>query len=235
MVVPGRCELDERGVVATCVAQTACEPLDLRADCTDGNENDGDGCSADGKVEAGWNCVDTDPTDDSDILTCSTVQGDGIVAGNEACDDGNADDGDGCSLLGAIEAGWACDNMSGTSVCDGIRGDGVVLGTEECDDVDPSTDVTPVDGDGCSAAGEIEPGFECDNAAVPSVCTAIACAENEYVMDNVCTPCQPGATHAAGADASGADTACDADTCLENQYVMDNAVWHVPKALRDSR
>jgi hypothetical protein len=44
--------------------------------------------------------------------------GDGVLAAGEACDDGNVADGDGCSSVGEVEAGWACaQNASGVSVC----------------------------------------------------------------------------------------------------------------------
>jgi len=34
--------------------------------------------------------------------------GDGVLAGAEACDDGNADAGDGCSATCTVDMGWAC-------------------------------------------------------------------------------------------------------------------------------
>ena len=76
--------------------------------------------------------------DESESKPPSTAQcGDGVVEGSETCDDGNTDDGDGCSAVCAEE----------TSVC----GDGVVEGGEQCDD--GNTD----DGDGCSASCQDEP------------------------------------------------------------------------------
>ena len=62
------------------------------------------------------------------------VCGDGAVAGDEECDDGNLDNDDGCSSVCALE------------VC----GDSIVNGEEECDDGND------VDGDGCSAACIVE-------------------------------------------------------------------------------
>jgi MYXO-CTERM domain-containing protein len=40
----------------------------------------------------------------------ATVCGDGLVQGDEACDDGNADDGDGCSAQCAVEDGFVCED-----------------------------------------------------------------------------------------------------------------------------
>jgi cysteine-rich repeat protein len=53
--------------------------------CDDGNNTDGDGCSA----------------------TCQTVCGDGKKVGKEECDDGNTQDGDGCSKACVASLGYA--------------------------------------------------------------------------------------------------------------------------------
>jgi cysteine-rich repeat protein len=71
------------------------------------------------------------------------VCGDGEVEGDEACDDGNTADGDGCSATCEIGPAPAC-------------GDGNVDFDEECDDGNTT------DGDGCSASCACEPGFECE-------------------------------------------------------------------------
>jgi cysteine-rich repeat protein len=52
--------------------------------CDDGNNTNGDGCSA----------------------TCQTVCGDTKVVGKEECDDGNTKDGDGCSAACVASVGW---------------------------------------------------------------------------------------------------------------------------------
>jgi cysteine-rich repeat protein/predicted outer membrane repeat protein len=59
--------------------------------------------------------------------------GDGIVDPSETCDDGNTDDGDGCSST--------CQTESPTAIC----GNGAIEGTEECDDGNTTA------GDGCAA------------------------------------------------------------------------------------
>jgi hypothetical protein len=44
--------------------------------------------------------------------------GNGVLDGTESCDDGNVVDGDGCSSVGEVEAGFACtQNAQGLSVC----------------------------------------------------------------------------------------------------------------------
>jgi large repetitive protein len=72
--------------------------------CDDGNNIDGDGCSASCQVE-----------------TSMGVCGDGTLDEGEACDDGNTDDGDGCSSTCQTETGPMC-------------GDGTLDPGEDCDD-----------------------------------------------------------------------------------------------------
>ncbi|MFN8543679.1 MAG: DUF4215 domain-containing protein [Candidatus Binatia bacterium] len=78
---------------------------------------------------------------DSLATICDAVScGDGLVAGTEACDDGNATSGDGCSASCAVEECWQC---SGTpSVCAPLD-----AGTACTDDGDSCTD------DVCDGAG----------------------------------------------------------------------------------
>uniref|UniRef100_A0A0G4HN54 EGF-like domain-containing protein n=1 Tax=Chromera velia CCMP2878 TaxID=1169474 RepID=A0A0G4HN54_9ALVE len=45
---------------------------------------------------------------------CQTVVGDGVVAGEEECDDGNTSGGDGCDSNGKEEPGWTCPVEGGT-------------------------------------------------------------------------------------------------------------------------
>lgn len=61
-------------------------------------------------------------------ITC----GDGSVHKTEQCDDGDADDSDGCSSQCLVETGWTCSGIPST--CTAICGDGLVLGAEQCDD-----------------------------------------------------------------------------------------------------
>jgi cysteine-rich repeat protein len=63
--------------------------------------------------------------------------GDGVLDPGEECDDGNNEDGDGCSADCEVE---------------GYCGDGILDPGEECDDGNNE------DGDGCSATCELEPG-----------------------------------------------------------------------------
>ena len=77
------------------------------------------------------------------------VCGNGVVESEEECDDGNTDDGDGCSSVCEIEEEEA--------EC----GNGTVEGDEECDDGNV------IDGDGCSSTCAMEEiGSVCGNGIV---------------------------------------------------------------------
>ena len=97
--------------------------------------------------------------DDTERYVCEgpPICGSGARGAGEECDDGNTDDGDGCSSTCILEGPAPC-------------GDGLIWLGEECDDGDTEG------GDGCSATCAIEPGFECTGE--PSVCTP-ACAPTE--------------------------------------------------------
>jgi cysteine-rich repeat protein len=124
------------------IAQCGNGDLDLGEECDDGNNIDGDGCSA--------SCL---------IEFC----GDGLVndAPNEECDDANTGDGDGCSSSCQIEPGFVC--VGEPSVCTPTCGDGSLDPGETCDDGNTN------DGDGCGGSCQTEPGFVC--VGEPSVCT----------------------------------------------------------------
>ncbi len=96
--------------------------------------------------------------------TCQSPKcGDGVLNGADACDDGGAVSGDGCSAACAVEPGWTCTGMP-LSVCKTTCGDGVVLGGELCDDGNTAAD------DGCSPGCLVEAYHQCTDA--PSVCVA---------------------------------------------------------------
>lgn len=112
--------------------------------------NVGKGCSADCRLETGFVC---DPPKPQTPAVCHTTKcGDGRKEGVEACDDGNAIDGDGCSAACTLEP-----TCSGT--CTSKCGDRLKLAPEECDDGNEQ------DGDGCSRECRPEPGFTCKDTA----------------------------------------------------------------------
>ena len=98
---------------------------------------------------------------------CSTICGDGKVAGAEGCDDGNVEDGDGCSAACAVEAGFSCtdatcESLSSESLCMEVCGDGIVLGNETCDYGNTDSD------DGCSGTCNAECGYVCTGGGAGS-------------------------------------------------------------------
>lgn len=96
--------------------------------------------------------------------------GDGVRGQNEACDDGNRQDTDGCARdCGLVERGFSCPREG--EPCHRIArcGDGVRVLPELCDDGNPERD------DGCSDTCKIEIGFKCEGA--PSVCSPSVCGD----------------------------------------------------------
>ena len=108
-------------------------------------------------------------------FTATSTCGNGAIGGAEACDDGDADDGDGCSGSCTIESGWSCSGEP--SSCSTICGDGDVAGTEGCDDGGTTS------GNGCSATCTVESGYTCTGE--PSVCTGI-CGDGVQQYNEQC-------------------------------------------------
>jgi fibro-slime domain-containing protein len=98
--------------------------------------------------------------------------GDGKLAEDEACDDGNRDDSDGCqgNCL-STQPGFSCSPPGKPCHELVICGDKIVGSSEQCDDGNK------VAGDGCSAACKFETGFKCDGQ--PSVCTPTVCGDGK--------------------------------------------------------
>ena len=69
-------------------------------------------------IESGYTCTGAPSM-------CAPVCGDGLIAGGEQCDDGNATSGDGCSATCTVEPGFSC--MGSPSTCQYICGDGLVV------------------------------------------------------------------------------------------------------------
>ncbi len=148
--------------------------------CDDGNTDDGDGCSADcSTVEGGYvcpiaagvggKCQLADPG-----ATCPNA----ILEFGETCDDGNANDGDGCTDC-TVDTGYVCPTAGAPCELIPFCGDGFVdikLG-EACDDHDN------VPGDGCSATCTVEPNYRCPTPVlqngkyVGGDCAAIVCGD----------------------------------------------------------
>ena len=124
-------------------------------------------CTSYCSVEPGW--VATNGTLVTDVDTFTETCGDGLNWHTMACDDGNTNDGDGCSTSCAVETGWWCTGGTPThsDKCYATCGDGSLLGDEECDDGNT------VDYDGCSSRCTVEVGWTCDTTISPNNCTEI--------------------------------------------------------------
>ncbi|QRK12967.1 DUF4215 domain-containing protein [Archangium violaceum] len=108
-----------------------------------------------------------------------TQCGDGVKQDTEACDDGNATSGDGCTALcNEVEPGWACVEP-GQACTQGLDcGNGLVSVGETCDDRNKT------DGDGCSAVCVTEPGWAC--LPTGGRCWAAACGDSFIAGDEDC-------------------------------------------------
>ena len=96
--------------------------------------------------------------------------GNSLKEAGEACDDGNASGGDGCSATCQIEVGWKCPTLGAACVASAC-GDGIVAGDEDCDDGNVTS------GDGCSAVCVLEDGFKCPLAG--KVCVTTKCGDGK--------------------------------------------------------
>jgi fibro-slime domain-containing protein len=146
--------------------------------CDDGQVTpaDGDGCSIECQLEAGFFC----PTPGQ---PCIEVEcGDGVRTPGEECDDGESppQDGDGCSAVCEVETGFRCNETGCHSIC----GDGLRIGGEECDDGNHAGS------DGCSAACLEEPFQVCveDSNGLSTCASTIACGNMSVEPGEICDP-----------------------------------------------
>src|SRR5690554_43152 len=118
--------------------------------------------------------VDLDGSGDVDISDAPDADsfcGDGVITGNETCDDGNQRNGDGCDFACQVEPGYQCSVPGEPCVAAGC-GDGIRARGEACDDGNN------ISGDGCSAHCRSEVGFTCPTEGSP-------CVRNDVCGDGV--------------------------------------------------
>lgn len=168
---------------------------------------------------------DCDQFDDGvDNGSCNAECGDGLVHPEEACDDGNLDNGDGCSDQCQVEEFWSCTGEP--SVCTHNCGNGVLNAGETCDDGNLD------DGDGCSSHCEVEPTYTCTGQ--PSSCQ-LSCGNgtvqasegeicddgNRVSGDGCSSSCQP----EPGYECSGNPSVCT--------FVCGNSVFNAGETCDD--
>lgn len=152
------------GCSGSCLAQGSTEVFALCGngiiergeDCDDGNTLSGDTCSPSCEFEgsntcsqacssSGQICTTDNDCDVGAGESCSIFGtgccGDGVVSGGEECDDGNVQNGDGCSAICLNEGSQAAGVTCGDGIVSGLPGSG----GEECDDGNKAN------GDGCSS------------------------------------------------------------------------------------
>ncbi|MBU1069911.1 SUMF1/EgtB/PvdO family nonheme iron enzyme [Myxococcota bacterium] len=134
--------------------------------CGDGDVDSGNGEECDGSDLNGNSCqslgygggvLGCTVLCQYDKTGCTNACGNGYVEGEEACDDGNNREMDGCHSDCTIEEGWSCDDAN-PSHCTTVCLDGLVVGEEECD-------TTNLNGRTCQSlgyyGGELECNFSC--------------------------------------------------------------------------
>ncbi len=121
---PSNCRLIQCG-------DGAVEPAEV---CDDASISPIDGCGGEFcEVTTGWLCGPSIIGQPSSTSVCVPMCGDGIIVGNETCDQGggNVTNGDGCSSTCMTEVGFSC--VGTPSVCTLLCGNGVIDIGELCD------------------------------------------------------------------------------------------------------
>jgi fibro-slime domain-containing protein len=103
--------------------------------------------------------------------------GDNQKGGVEECDDGNVDDGDGCSAQCTKETGFNC--PVGAGACAAICGDGLLVSGEACDDANV------VSSDGCTDSCQLENGWVCVGSG-EGTCMSAGCGDGVIVGSESC-------------------------------------------------
>jgi fibro-slime domain-containing protein len=165
-------------VAGTLVAVGACKNeggSDDRYGGEDGTSSIGDGDSestGDGDGDGDGPKLDMGDDDETCLEGVPTPPncGDGVLTEDESCDDGNTQDGDGCSgdCL-CVAAGWQCSPPGEPCHQIAVCGDGAVVAPEPCDDGNTAN------GDGCSEHCKLETGWNCEGD--PSECTPTTCGD----------------------------------------------------------
>ncbi|CAD8178245.1 unnamed protein product [Paramecium octaurelia] len=136
------------------------------------------------------NCLWDDGGNQCIYLQCETLCGDGIVGGDEKCDDGNIQPYDGCYKC-QIQCQYGCDictqkmcqdcsdgyELHPNGLCYEICGDGIIIGQEECEDMND------IQQDGCFNCR-----FQCQQSCI--VCAQGICLICEYGWDQYNNQCR---------------------------------------------
>jgi fibro-slime domain-containing protein len=136
------------------------------------------------------------------------VCGNSVKEEGEACDDGNADSGDGCSGdCKVVEEGYICPS---TCVPSQVCGDKKITGTENCDDGNSDS------GDGCSDTCRTEAGWTCPFLGVR--CMAAECGDGMIAGSEACDD----------GNATSGD-GCSSTCGVESPGASDRDAWVCPE------
>jgi fibro-slime domain-containing protein len=132
--------------------------------------------------------------------------GDGALTPDEACDDGNQVNADGClaNCLG-VDAGFTCPKPGEACRPFARCGDGVLAFPEQCDDGAVAA------GDGCSVTCKLEIGFKC--AGAPSQCSATTCGDGVIEGAETCDDGNAAPLDGCSPDCVG-EPDCDEGACV---------------------
>ena len=164
---PSRHSAFQAALLALCAAALlmsgACNKAGVVSGDTGGNggggragANPGDSGSNGGNGGINLSFGSTGRADAGTPLPTGGNCGDSIQQASEQCDDGNKNNGDGCSRICQIEGNWVCPEPG--KPCKDVSpcGSGVLTTNKVCDDGNNKS------GDGCSSdCKTVEPGFIC--------------------------------------------------------------------------
>ena len=174
-------------------------------------------------MESGFTCIRADNTATNPDV-CTSLCGNEALESGEVCDDGNVNNGDGCSGACAVESGYECTRADNTAanpdLCSLLCGNGILDSGETCDDNNASS------GDGCSSTCAVEVGYGCSRvdstASNPDVCNLLCgngaidsgetCDDNNAISGDGCSS---SCVVESGFECSRADsTSANPDTCV---------------------
>jgi fibro-slime domain-containing protein len=160
------------------------------------------------QVQTGYTCPQ------AGVCFANPRCGDGIVNTGEACDDGDAMGGDGCSSTCTVETDYTCVGL-GPSICvKPVCGNGTVESGELCDDGNATA------ADGCNAC-KITNGWACPSPGAPCI---PKCGDGVLVAGEACDDgnkvsgdgCNTGCRVEPGFKCPTVNQACVAAVCGDN-------------------
>jgi fibro-slime domain-containing protein len=168
-----------RVVIVASMLIAACSAGGSKSGVSKGNNGSGSTAGTGGSLSLGVGQAGSLSIEDPSKLPAPPGCGNGVLTPDEACDDGNTADMDGClgNCLG-VDAGFTCPKPGEACRPFARCGDGVVAFPEQCDDGAVAA------GDGCSATCKIEIGFKC--AGAPSQCSATICGDGKIEGAETC-------------------------------------------------